>query len=153
MSASISALIERGGVYCNVEGLTPEEIFNDVVSRADFPADLDRNEVIRELLEREKVLSTAVGGGIAIPHPKRPLLKNADDERIIVCFLKKNISMQAPDVRPVFAFFILLSSSPVSHLKFLSSLAKVFHDIEFRRLLETRPTKSRLVSFLQKMSF
>lgn len=153
MSQSIAALIERGGVYHDLEGNDTASVFKSILERVSFPVSVDRLEVIKALLEREKVLSTAVGGGIALPHPKHPLIKSRDEECIIVCFLKQPVSMNAPDGRPVNVLFILLSSSQISHIQTLTTLAKIFRKDDFKRILSTKPLKAQLVSFLDRMTF
>ena len=81
--------IEKGGVLTDVEGSTPQEVYRNVIDAIKLPEGIDRELVYTELCEREKVLSTAVGNGIAIPHPRRPLMKNAEDQRIVRCAPQK----------------------------------------------------------------
>ncbi|MBO4404166.1 MAG: PTS sugar transporter subunit IIA [Treponema sp.] len=150
--SSLARLIEKGGVYVGIEGTDPEEIFADLAKKLVLPDTFDRDLVVKELMDRENVLSTAVGSGLAVPHPKRPVVKSREDERIIVCYLNRKISMSAPDGRPVSVFFILLSSSQVSHLKSLSLLAKLFRDESFKKIIETKPLKAQLVAFLDRLS-
>ena len=91
MENTLGGLIRNGGVFTDVEGKTPQEIFANVCPKVDFPEDFDREALIAELVEREKILSTAVGNGIAIPHPRKSMVKEDEDQRIIVCYLKKPI--------------------------------------------------------------
>lgn len=148
---SVRSLIERGDVFNNVKGLTAEEIFKSLSSLTDFPPAANGEDILTELLEREKVLSTAVGNGIAIPHPRRPLIGNPDDQRIYVCFPETPVGMGAPDSRRVHAMFILLSANSQSHIKALSELARLFRNEDFRRLLETQPSKQSLLDVIDNM--
>ena len=150
--SSLARLIEKGGVYVGIEGTDPASVFADIAKKVILPEYINRELVLKELLDRESVLSTAVGSGLAVPHPKRPVITDKNDERIIVCYLNQKIGMCAPDGRPVSAFFILLSSSQVSHLKSLSSLAKLFRDESFKRIIETKPLKAQLVAFLDRLT-
>ena len=142
--------IEKGGVLTDVEGSTPQEVYRNVIDAIKLPEGIDRELVYTELCEREKVLSTAVGNGIAIPHPRRPLMKNAEDQRIVVCFLKNPINMHAPDSLSVQTMFILLSGSSQVHINVLASLAKLFRKTEFKKLLETKPSVDKLVSVIKQ---
>ncbi len=152
-SLELCEFIERGGVLCNVEGSTPAEIYRKVVDSLSLPADVDKELVFNELCEREKVLSTAVGNGIAIPHPRRPIMKTPEAQRIVVCFLKNPINMNAPDSLSVHTMFILLSASSQVHINVLSSLAKLIRKNEFKKLLETKPTLEQLVTAIKQTEF
>ena len=143
---NICQLIENGGGFDNIEGSTPEEIYDAVSKIVPLPIGLERTVFRNELVEREKILSTAVGNGIAIPHPRKPLIKNDEDQRIIVCYPKKPLSMGEPDERKVGTMFILLSKSNQVHILALSAIAKLIHDKAFRDLLETRPDIKKLTS-------
>ena len=143
---NICPLIENGGVFDNVEGSTPEEIYDAVSKIVPLTIGLERSTFRNELVEREKILSTAVGNGIAIPHPRKPLIKNDEDQRIIVCYPKKPLSMGEPDERKVCAMFILLTKSNQVHLQTLSAIAKLIHNKSFRDLLETRPDVKKLTA-------
>lgn len=143
--ASIQSLLKNGGVYFNVKGDRPEIIFKSIISKLNFPEDFDTNKLYEELCHREELMSTAVGNGIAIPHPRYPLLTNDADQKLIVCFLDKPVMMNPPDMRPVYVFFILLTSNTKTHLKMLSQLAFLFQKPEFRHSLEQKPSEEELL--------
>ena len=83
------------------------------------------------LLEREKLGSTGIGDGIAIPHGK---LKNLD--RLMISFgrSRQGIDFDAIDGRPVHLFFLLMApeSSTGQHLKALAKISRMLKDPEFR---------------------
>lgn len=143
-------LIHAGGVHYDVAGSTPKEIYANLCKEIDLPQGIDRDMVYEELCAREDVLSTAVGNGVSIPHPRRPIIKNTTDQRLIVCFLKNPIDMHAPDSRKVSVMFVLLSSSTQFHLQVLSQLARLIRDNEFRKLLESKPTESDMLMAIKK---
>lgn len=148
----VSVLFERGEVLENVPGETYEQIYDYICGRVSLPTGLSSADMAQELVQREKVLSTAVGNGIAIPHPRRPLVKISGECKVIVAYLRAPVDMQAPDARKVYVMFILLSDSSQFHIKALSSLAALFKNEEFRRGLQTRPSKSCLLELVKKNS-
>ena len=152
MELSIEKLLENGDVLTNVAGSTVEEVYKNVCKKIRLPEGLSGDVLCNELLEREKILSTAVGQGISIPHPRYPLLKAAENQRIIVCFLKDSMNMNAPDSRRVFVMFILLSNSSQNHIKALSSLAKLLHHKQFLDFLQSVPDKMELLKAVEKFS-
>ena len=150
VDVNLGELIHRGGVYFNVKGKTPQEIYHTISKAAHLPAELSSETLDNELCLREELMSTAVGNGIALPHPRYPLLKKLDEQRIIVCFLDNPLIMNAPDAKPVYVMLILLTSSSQVHLKVLSQLAFLFQKKEFRSILEKKPSEPELITAVKK---
>ena len=146
----LCSLIKKGGVYKDVEGGTVSELLASAVSMMKLPEGLDAQQFMKELEEREKILSTAVGNGIALPHPHRKVIDDPTDQRISVCFLKEPVDMQAPDSRKVYVFFILLTAASQKHLDILSGIASLAKDQEFKALLETRPDEDALLDGIRR---
>ncbi len=149
-SKDLCSLIQKGGVYKDVEGESICEILSSAVSCMNLPEKLDKNLLKSELIKREKILSTAVGNGIALPHPQRKLITDPADQSIAVCFLKNPIDMQAPDARKVYVCFLLLTSDSKLHLEILSGIANLAKNKDFKLLLETCPDEDTLLAGIQK---
>ena len=115
-----------------------EELVGVLVKEGRVP---DGKEAIQVLLEREKLGSTGIGEGIAIPHGKLPNLKN------VVCAFGRSrtgIDFEAVDNQPVHLFFLLLApeNSAGEHLKALARISRLLKDNHFRqRLLEAKDKK------------
>ncbi|MBQ7158851.1 MAG: PTS sugar transporter subunit IIA [Treponema sp.] len=146
---SLSALIKKGGVYTDVEGSTPPEVFKNLSERLKLPEYISKNEFVDALSQRELVLSTAVGNGIAMPHPQIPMIKNPDEQKIAVCYLKRAIDMNAPDGVRVFVMFVLLTSNVQAHLQIISSLAKSLHQPEVKKALERGAGVDELIKTIE----
>ena len=149
-TVDLAQLIHRGGVFKNVEGSTPQEIYAKVCKMIDLPAGMTSETVYEALCAREEVLSTAVGNGIALPHARSPIMKTEADQRICVVYLKNPIDMKAPDEREVFVMFILLAHNSQIHLKVLSSLAGLFRDAKFKKALELRSDEAVLSKIIKE---
>lgn len=147
----ICSLIKKGGVYKNIAGGNPKEIYKNISKVISLPEGLNADEVYEQLISREEILSTAVGKGISIPHPRHPILKDESEQRIAVCYLEKPVDMKAPDSRLVDTMFVLLSSSAQTHLNVLTQIASLFRDMEFRKLLDTQPDEPVLLEAIQKI--
>jgi nitrogen PTS system EIIA component len=94
--------------------------------------------MVKSLMEREKLGTTGIGDGIAIPHGKL-----ADLEDMYVAFGKSDagIPFEAMDGKPVHLFFLLVApeQSTGQHLKTLAKLSRMLKDVQFRKhLLEAR---------------
>jgi PTS system nitrogen regulatory IIA component len=99
---------------------------------------LDREAMLKTLLEREKLGSTSIGDGIAIPHGK---LRGLDD--LIVSFgrSKEGIDFSAVDNKPVNLFFLLMAPEHTTgqHLKALAKISRMLKDSAFKiRLMEAK---------------
>ena len=99
---------------------------------------IEQEPLVEILLEREKLGSTGIGDGIAIPHGK---LKELD--RIVASFGRslKGLDFQSMDGKPTFLFFLLVApeNSGGVHLKALARISRLFKDVSFRKkLLEAR---------------
>ena len=148
----IAKLIHKGGIFRNVEGNTSKEIYKKISKMIDLPDCMTSEQVYNALCAREEILSTAVGNGIALPHARTPLMKEEEDQRIVVVYLKEPIDMKAPDERPVTTMFILLTHNSQVHLKVLSTLAGLFRSLRFRRALEERAGEAELSSLIKELA-
>lgn len=149
---TIADLIKRGAVYSSVEGNTPEEVYRAICEKVPRPAYLTSDALYSALMEREKILSTAVGRSIALPHARTSIVKSADDEEICVIYLKDAIDMGAPDGLKVFVMFLLITSSPQSHLDVLGHLVTLFRKPSFYSLLEKGADKDALVAEIDRLA-
>jgi nitrogen PTS system EIIA component len=149
-SDAIIRMIEQGGVYYNISGAKPEDVFADAVPHLALPPGVSAESLLSSLRERERLMTTAIGNGIALPHPRTPLVAGEQDERVFVCFLDQAVSFEAMDGKPVYVLFIILSSGSQSHLKVLSRLSYLFQQDSFRVILRSKPDTRELVNAIKK---
>jgi len=83
----------------------------------------DPDDLYRRLFEREELCSTAIGGGVAIPHCK---VDNLDRVALAVGISGREIDFGADDKQPVHLFFLIVSPAddPAAHLKALAAVSK-----------------------------
>ncbi len=133
--AGLHAALERGGIVHQVPGERREEVLAAVAQLSGIPASVDRELLYQLLLAREALGSTSVGGGIAIPHPRDPVVVQVDRPLVFLCFLDQPVDFRALDGQPVRVLFLLLSPSVRDHLRMLAKLASALHDEPLRKLL------------------
>ena len=104
---------------------------------------LDKNSLVKVLLERERLGSTGIGDGVAIPHGKFQGLKSP-----IISFgrSRKGLDFDAMDGEAVFLFFLLVApeDSASIHLKALARIAKIIKSRSFRNVLMQVPTREEI---------
>ncbi len=117
----------------DLKSKTKKEVLTEL-SEVFLKADLriDGETTVEVLLEREKLGSTGIGEGIAIPHGKLPGLTN-----LIVSFgrSKSGIDFESLDGKPVHIFFLLMApeNSAGQHLKALAKISRMLKDEKFRK--------------------
>jgi nitrogen PTS system EIIA component len=143
---SLASLIERGGVYYNIGGTSPVEVLNEATKAMALPKGLDRDKLLTAILEREALMPTALGHGVAIPHPRNSMLTDPQAQRVAVFFLKSPVSYNALDRKPVSVLFMILSADARSHLATLAAVSHLCQRPDFLAFLAERPTKEELVA-------
>lgn len=108
-----------------------EELVQVIVDRV---PSLDKDSLVKVLLERERLGSTGIGDGVAIPHGKFPGLSQP-----IVSFGRstKGLNFDSMDGEPAFLFFLIVApeNSASIHLKALARIARILKNSSFRKTL------------------
>lgn len=109
----------------------------------------DGNALFRGLAEREDLISTGIGGGIAIPHTRYP---GPDKLFIILARSKKGVDFDALDGEPVFLFIVIAGpeSADKEQLKILSRTARLLKQAEFRDRLLGMETPADVFGCIQE---
>jgi len=128
----LAAAVAAGGIHYGIAGRTKSEVLRGIVDRMPLPETVDRNFLYRVLLAREALGSTAIGEGIAIPHPRNPIIVHAPRPAVSLCFLEQRIDFEALDARPVHVLFSMISTTVRIHLHLLSRISFALQDPEFK---------------------
>ena len=147
----ISDILEEKLIVTNLSGNSKEDIINalvDLVSQS--PKVRDKEKVRAAIFEREKIMSTGVGNGFAIPHGKTDSVSD-----IVAAFgiTAQPISYQSLDEKPVRLVFLLVGKDNLvgPHIKLLSRISRLMNKEEFRnKLLEMQTPKDVLAIFKQE---
>jgi nitrogen PTS system EIIA component len=142
---SLCAAIEQGGIFYGVPGDRREKVLEAVCGLPGIPSKVNRRLLYQLLVAREALASTAVGHGIAIPHPRDPVVVRVDKPAVLLCFLSEPIDFQAMDGQAVRVLFTLLCPSVRIHLQLLAKLAFALHDKTLKELLRTAAPKAAIL--------
>jgi nitrogen PTS system EIIA component len=132
---SFADALELGGVHRDVPGQSRAQVLESAVALPGIPNGVDRAMLLGLLLARESLGGTCVGRGIALPHPRDPLVLRISEPRVLLCLLQSSVDFGARDGEPARALFLLLSPSVRVHLRLLARLAHALHDEVFEELL------------------
>ena len=95
-------------------------------------------------------MPTAVGKGIAIPHPRNPIITDLKSASVSICCLEKPVEFGSLDNQPVHTLFILLTASPKMHLEVLSKVSYLCQDDAFLDLLKAHANKEIILDYVSK---
>ena len=130
-----SELINKNYIIPEFKGSTKKQVLEELVEAlASNKGEIDKVELLNALLEREKLGSTGIGDGVAIPHGKLNGLDN-----IILLFGKsgQGVDFDAIDRKPVCMVFLLVAPADSAglHLKALARLSRMLREKEFKNSL------------------
>jgi PTS system nitrogen regulatory IIA component len=145
---SITELFAPDRFYYDVPGRTFAEVMQAALDVFVLPPEADKELIYDLLISREKLMTTAVGDGVAIPHLRVPVVVNMPRPALGVFLMRKPIDMGALDGKPVHTLFLLLSHSPRQHLDLLARLAFLFRQAEFVDLLQDRAKPETIIEWI-----
>jgi PTS system nitrogen regulatory IIA component len=149
-SLSISELFAVGGIYYKIEGNTVEEAIKNSIDVLTLPAYIRKEKLFEAVLEREQLMSTAIGKGIAIPHPREPMIASPKEQSISLCFLDSKIDYNSLDAERVSILFFILSSNPKNHLELLYKIIFLCHQKEFIALLQKQALRNEIYQYVKE---
>ena len=123
----ISDLTSSKLVVANLKATSKKQVLQDLSRRASNATGLNERTIFDVIMDRERLGSTGIGNGIAIPHGKLPDL---DRLHGVFARLEQPVDFQAIDDRPVDLIFLLLApeSAGADHLKALAKVSRVLRD-------------------------
>lgn len=137
-AVSLEVMLDRGGLFEAVPGATVTDVLrNAVLALPAFPG-LDRVELINALVDRELMTPTAVGDGLAFPHPRSPIITDCECESLSIVRPVEPLEYGAFDGLPVHTLFIVLAANARRHLEVLARLAWLCRQKDFGLLLKER---------------
>jgi fructose-specific phosphotransferase system IIA component len=144
----ISDILNPDVIEVNLDVKDKEDSLKKIIAlAANSKKILDPNKVSETILEREKLVSTGVGKGFAIPHGKTDAISD-----IVAAFVitKDPIDFDSIDGEPVRFIFLLVGKETLlnTHIKLLSRISRLMNKDEFRaRLLEAKTKEEVLKIF------
>lgn len=136
--------------HYDVAGDTFTEVLRSALGVFELPCEADKELIYDLLVSREKLMTTALGEGLAVPHLRVPVVVNVPAPALGIFFTAKPIDMGALDGKPVHTLFLLLSLTPRQHLELLARLAALFRRPEFVRLLRDRAKPETICQWIQR---
>ena len=142
-------ILSEKSTVVGLEGETKEDIITELVDSLEVGEVIrDRDKVLEAVLEREKIMSTGIGDGIAIPHGKsEAVIKLA----AALGTQRRGVDFEALDGEPAYVFFLLVSPANVSgpHIKALARISRLLKNDDFKKRLVAASTTEEIVSVIE----
>ncbi|MDX8430270.1 MAG: PTS sugar transporter subunit IIA [Candidatus Algichlamydia australiensis] len=145
---SLYRALYRGEVLHGDFGTTKEKIIENAMSKLSEKLPDHVGNPAQLFLERERMMSTALGRGIAVPHTREFLLEGPHDI-VSTVFLERPVDWGSLDEKPVSTLFFLMATSDKSHLQLLARIAHLASSPKTLTYLENKPTKSELLAIIK----
>lgn len=149
-AVSIAEALEDGGIYYRVESESKETVLRAISGLMKLPEGTDRGLFSQFLMAREKLGSTAIGDGVAIPHVRNPVVLNLEKPSLALFFLESPVDFEALDGKPVSIVFSMISPNIKSHLQMLSRLMYLLKNDSLLQLLHAGAARSEILDTIRK---
>lgn len=144
---ALADLLAQDAVVPALKANSKKQLLQELAEKAAAVTGLPEREIFDVILQRERLGSTGVGNGIAIPHGKLPRL-----DKIVGVFarLESPVDFEALDDQPVDLVFLLLApeGAGADHLKALSRIARVLRDSKVVEKLRASTSASAIYALL-----
>lgn len=129
-------VLQKDAIIADLKSQDKKGVIEELVEPAARISGVKQEDLVRILLERERLGSTGIGNGIGIPHGK---FKGIDSLVLVFGLSRKGLDFDAIDHRPTHIFFMLITpeNSTGLHLKILARISSLLKDNRFKDDLMT----------------
>jgi len=146
---SVARLIDPSCVFMNLQPDSPEiilKILSDSMARCGAIADEDL--FLEQLMEREKIMPTGIGKGIAIPHPRTSGISPVIRSALAIGFCPQGIDFNSLDGTKTYLFIVIASRTDQVHLRVLTLLTRMAGDDSFLPAVFNMKSPAAFISYL-----
>jgi nitrogen PTS system EIIA component len=140
-----------GGIAYRAGGADKETVLRDIVAGLPLPEGQDRESLLYLFLSREAMGATALGNGIAIPHPRHPIILPLGRPFLHLCFLERPIDFGAADTQGAHTLFVLICPTIRVHLQMLARIARLLRDDLFQAILKQKSPAEKILDQVRRV--
>jgi PTS system nitrogen regulatory IIA component len=146
---TLAHLVRAGGIHRGLAGGDMDGLLRQMVDRLPAPPGFDRDFLFQMVRAREHLGSTALGNGIAIPHPREPIVLRVDQPSVALFLPDPPVSIgNGP---PVHTLCLLVSPSTRLHLHLLASVATALRDPALAAALAARAPDEAILAMIGRV--
>jgi len=127
-------VLPKDAIIADLKSRDKQGVLTELVAPIAAITEMDPEQILRVLMERERLGSTGIGNGVGIPHGK---LKALDNLILGFGLSRRGVDFESMDGRPTHIFFLLVTpeNSTGLHLKLLARISKILKHDPFRERL------------------
>ena len=141
-------VLYKEAILVDLKSNDKKGVLDELVEPIARIAGIDHENLVRVLMERERLGSTGIGGGIGIPHGK---LKELESLVLGFGLSRKGVDFESMDGRPTHIFFLLVTPENSSglHLKLLAQISRILKNDLFKERLLNAADRDEVISIVQ----
>lgn len=145
----ISEILDRRAILVDLKARDKKGVIEELVAPVSEITGVAHGDLVRVLMDRERLGSTGIGEGIGIPHGK---LKNLDDLILGFGLSRRGVDFESIDNRPAHIFFMLVTpeNSTGLHLRLLARISKILKNDILKQRLLTAAGKDEVLEILRE---
>ena len=145
----ICDVLSKEAILADLKSQNKKGILEELVAPVANIADVNPENLVKVLMERERLGSTGIGGGIGIPHGKMK-----DIESLVLGFglSRKGVDFESLDGKPTHIFFLLVTpeNSTGLHLKLLARISRILKNDPFKNRLLNASDEDELFGIIKE---
>jgi PTS system nitrogen regulatory IIA component len=146
---TLSQAVRTGGIHRGLVGGDKDRLLREMVLRLPAPPGFDREFLFQMVRAREHLGSTSLGNGIAIPHPREPIVLRVDRPAVAIYLADPPVDFgEGP---PVHTLCLLVSPSTRLHLHLLAAVAAVLRDPAVAAKLAARAPDEEILAEIERV--
>lgn len=130
----LADVLSKENIIVDLKARRKSDVLDEMVAEISRAGSMDREKVLSALMEREKLGTTGIGHGVAIPHGK---IRGIADIRVFFGRSRAGVDFDSMDKMPVHLIFLIIApeNSASAHLKILASISHLLKNMDFRETL------------------
>lgn len=142
-------VLKKESILPDLKATEKKSVLEELVAPVAAIARVGREEMVRVLLDRERLGSTGIGNGVGIPHGK---LKGLDTLVLGFGISRKGVDFESMDNRPTYLFFLLITpeNSTGLHLKLLARISKILKSAPFKERLMNAADRDEIYNLIRE---
>ncbi len=147
----LTPALEAGGIYYDLPASSKQEALRSLTGKIPLPADCSGEMLYQLLLARDAIGVTTVGQGIAIPHPRCPLILSVPRPTLSLCAFSPPLDLSPTIRHGLKALFVLICPTIRDHLQLVARLMSLVRDDRFVQALAAQKSPEAMLSEVRRI--
>jgi nitrogen PTS system EIIA component len=147
---SLGTVLDQSSFHYNCD-FDKNTYIEQMVGMLDLEMSVDKEIIVQLLKNREELMSTAIGNGIALPHPRIPLMVGRDKPLLAFFFPAAPLDLKSLDGKPVHTIILLICQTIKQHLSLLAHLSYLLLNDSLKSALEKRLSNGEILDIIKAL--